>query len=520
MVAERAVELAVAYLATYALHATLLCGAAWFVSRRSGLRAPVAVERLLRAALVGGIFTAGIQVGLGFEPIGGRIDLAAPAELRRSPPTFAPAPTTAERATTFEFAPNLQWASAPTVNVELPRLLPNARPLARPAVVRAPAWRPSVKQAVLALWLAGVAVGLALALRDVVALRRTLKWRTTLKGGPVHRVLHELRVEAGVTRSVRLSIAPRANVPLSFGLWRGEIALPPRTLEELDVEEQRAVLAHELAHLVRRDIAWLWINRAIGIVFWFQPLNRLVSCELERRAEFAADRWAHRRIGSGAALASALAEIAAWLIEERRALPAAPMARERSQLARRVETLLAGDALAAVEPRSLSAIAPLACAVVAAWAPAFAASSPHAAPRVDVPVARDTEPASEESKADDSAAAECASDEALPALDEAAFAVAEPTPREVFETAAASLDQEIEALDAELSELESEFSAGERDEAIEAQLALLRARIARLAERRGRLRDLFLALTHELDAASATSPEDTSLLESAPEETR
>ena len=35
------------------------------------------------------------------------------------------------------------------------------------------------------------------------------------------------------------------------------------------------MLAHEIAHLVRRDPQWLVLARAIEMVFFFQPLNRL-----------------------------------------------------------------------------------------------------------------------------------------------------------------------------------------------------------------------------------------------------
>lgn len=685
---ERAIDVLVAYLATYAVHGALLGALALFVARKAADRAPVAVERLLRAALLGALLTAALPFVFGFEPLCGRFallscgvaaDTSAVPETRESfvaglranesvaaePASFgvvgpdaegdrAPASAVgataggAERAcasdvefggfgsfvasdardssrathdsdaldrggrpldpaargssddarfatrteprATSEFTAQTEGTPASSRSVDWPasigapsiELLPLAMPtfggVAPSAVDDAFGFAANrLVVLLLVVWLAGVTVGVVRAARDLRALRRALRWRTELRGGPVRAMLDELCDRAGMTRRVRLSIAPCTHVPLSFGLIRPEIGLPPRTLEDLGEDEQRAVLAHELAHLARRDILWLWLARALGIAFWFQPLQRRVARELERRAEFAADLWARGRIGSGAPLASALAEIAGWLVEERRSLPAAPMARERSQLVRRVELLLEHET--AREPRAWSGVAPLACAVVAAWSPAFGG---NAAPDgsnelADVPsdadaASDDVDPALErvafEDAGESSTGAEpetepahslSAAEPALhaelvhaganrpeathaestnaetsgldPAEELDAWLDRARSPREVFEVAALALDLEVEALETELADLERELAAGDPDAEIEAELGRLRERVDRLLESRGRMRELFLALTDELgaarsahldapDAAFAAPEQDTARHAFFPEESR
>src|SRR5262245_53844070 len=81
-----------AWLFTYALHSTLLLTSAWIATRRmpasrAGLR-----ERVWKFALLGAFATASLQVGLGFEPLGGRLMLGrakAGAERARAPESTA-----------------------------------------------------------------------------------------------------------------------------------------------------------------------------------------------------------------------------------------------------------------------------------------------------------------------------------------------------------------------------------------------------------------------------------------------
>ena len=121
-----------------------------------------------------------------------------------------------------------------------------------------------------------------------------------------------------------------------------EICLPESALTELDLEEQRVMLAHELAHLARRDPLWLAFASVVERVLWIQPLNRVARRRIATSAEFLCDEWAVRRTGSGVALARCLAQVAEWIQTSPLGVPVAGMAEERSLLVSRVETLLAG----------------------------------------------------------------------------------------------------------------------------------------------------------------------------------
>lgn len=69
------------------------------------------------------------------------------------------------------------------------------------------------------------------------------------------------------------------------GIWRPVILLP----EEAMPLPLREVLAHELAHLRRRDCFWKLLSQIAKAVFFFQPLLWLVSRRMEATAEEVCD---------------------------------------------------------------------------------------------------------------------------------------------------------------------------------------------------------------------------------------
>src|SRR5262249_45086696 len=119
-----------------------------------------------------------------------------------------------------------------------------------------------------------------------------------------------------------------------------EICVPTLALRELDPAQRQGMLAHELAHLVRRDPVWLTVVALIENVFFFQPLNRLARRRIQTEAELLCDAWAADRMGSGIPVAKCLVRVAEWIDAAPRPVPIAGMAEERSQLIERVRHLV------------------------------------------------------------------------------------------------------------------------------------------------------------------------------------
>jgi hypothetical protein len=135
---------------------------------------------------------------------------------------------------------------------------------------------------------------------------------------------------------VTLSCSRTLRVPVAFAR---EICVPVRALRELPDDELRALLAHEAAHVVRRDAVWLMVAAAVRALGWWQPLNLVAATRLRLAMELCCDERAAAEPHERAALARCLIKVAEWGVQHHRREFAA-MASRGSALRRRLESLL------------------------------------------------------------------------------------------------------------------------------------------------------------------------------------
>ena len=95
------------------------------------------------------------------------------------------------------------------------------------------------------------------------------------------------RLAAPDGQRLRLLVSDSVPSPLSWG-WRNPVILiDPDTMAE--AHEADAILAHEVAHVARRDWPALMVARLAATLFWFNPLVWLLEREVVQQAEEAAD---------------------------------------------------------------------------------------------------------------------------------------------------------------------------------------------------------------------------------------
>src|SRR5690606_15054476 len=97
-----------------------------------------------------------------------------------------------------------------------------------------------------------------------------------------------------------------AAISSPMALPGGAVLLPAWATAMPDAQ-QRALLAHEIAHLHRRDPAWRLLQRLALLPLSFHPLAHHAVRRLESLAEDACDAHAVQRLGSGRPLAECLA---------------------------------------------------------------------------------------------------------------------------------------------------------------------------------------------------------------------
>lgn len=333
----------VGWLATFAVHSTVLLGTAWLLASRLSRGAHRAEERWWKVALVAGVLTASGQTALGIRPFTGELFLPAVET------TMAPAK--GEQIETFESAPLLSAGLAPAMGT-----VPVMSSLAAKPRVPAPengGLTESVRawvQFAFFGWLALALAGLTNLFLGWTRLTKRLRHRTQLGStdggsrGMLHDMFLELAENAGLRGKVRLSASNQINSPITLGIGRREICVPHAAVDTLSREEQRAMLAHELSHARRNDPAWLLVLHVLERVFFFQPLLRAARVRQQHLAEYQCDDWAIEQTRDPVSLASCLTEVASWVVTPRTYQLAASMAASRFELDTRVRRILAPDA--------------------------------------------------------------------------------------------------------------------------------------------------------------------------------
>ncbi len=151
------------------------------------------------------------------------------------------------------------------------------------------------------------------------------------------------------------------NPAFTAGWWRPRVYVAKSLPDVLSVSELEAVLAHEIAHVERRDPLRLFALRTLAAtLFWLPAIRRLVD-DLADEAEIAADDHAAQRYSLP--LASAILRMAGADLG-----PLEPaVGFQRSDLLERRIRRLAGEDATVGSHVSRRAIAAAALALVAVW---------------------------------------------------------------------------------------------------------------------------------------------------------
>ena len=358
---DAAAAVVLSWLLNYAMHSTILLAvaavAAWRLADQHAW-----LDLIWKTAVLAPLVTASLPLTLIEWPLAGRWAMASVTTVTESP-IVAPERESAPPAPTEVIpAPTTARATSSRVSDRVAA----SDPALPPAEARVTSWQSTLRwpSIAVAAWLF---IALASVVRYGVRLRKV--YGALRSGAPVPATalldaVEELRSRANQHRSIHLTTHALCPVPLALG--GRHVVLPERFLQELDPEQQRAALAHEVAHVVRRDPEWRIAIEILERALFFQPLNRLARARLLDAAEFLCDEWAVRQTQSPLALARCLSIVASWW-SPADTLPAgvSAMARSDSAMVRRVTRIL-DSARIAHRPRLHWLAIPVALVAVAA----------------------------------------------------------------------------------------------------------------------------------------------------------
>lgn len=100
---------------------------------------------------------------------------------------------------------------------------------------------------------------------------------------------------AGTREGIPVVLFDGVDQPAVTGLFRPTLLLPEH-VQELDEQQLRMVMLHELAHVRRRHIAANWLLVVIRAVHWWNPVYWLAAARYRSLREQACDAFALQRI--------------------------------------------------------------------------------------------------------------------------------------------------------------------------------------------------------------------------------
>jgi len=242
-----------------------------------------------------------------------------------------------------------------------------------PTLVTTPDW----SRLAFMTWAAGAAISLSTLLFGALWLT-WLGSRATPAGNRWQAAEQLVRSQLGIPRAVRVLVTNHPALLVTWGAIAPVILLP-RDAPGWSDDRIRLVLAHEMAHLVRRDWMIQLFAEMARAINWFNPLFWLACARLRRESEYACDDIVLDLGIGGTSYASHLIDLArTFSVHGRTWLPAPSIARP-STLERRVRAML--NPQLNRRPVSMLRRAALAIALLALALPIAAASQAISTPQ-------------------------------------------------------------------------------------------------------------------------------------------
>jgi beta-lactamase regulating signal transducer with metallopeptidase domain len=339
---------------------TLLAAIVWCLCKAVRL-SPAAQHVLWSLVLLKLLIPPMGEIGVAW-PVAERA--AAPTETvtarqEPSPPLRIPSEAVAAPMQTETFNEPVAAASATSPAPVVAPIQPTPAPQSEPV---------NYVQLLLALWACGA---------FVMAFLQLLRWqRFHADVSPATAAPDWLSAEADDVarllecKRVPVEVCKRLSTPAVTGTIRPRILIPEALLERIPRDRWRALLAHEVAHVKRRDVWWRMLELAAGIVWFWNPVFWLARKHTRANAELACDAWVvwampdERR-----AYADALIDVSEWASAP--AFPATAVgmsAASRSKLESRLKVIVAGNTRRSASRRLIVAAMALLIASLPGWA--------------------------------------------------------------------------------------------------------------------------------------------------------
>lgn len=151
----------------------------------------------------------------------------------------------------------------------------------------------------------------------------------------VLKTFNQLLTRSGLSKKIALVSTPKVDIPLTIGHLKPMILLPIGLINRLSPEETQAILAHEIAHILRKDYLQNLLISTLEILFFYHPSVWWFSATIKTIREQCCDDIALELGAERIALSKALIQL-----EENTPGPAFALAfAHKHQLLHRIQRL-------------------------------------------------------------------------------------------------------------------------------------------------------------------------------------
>jgi len=168
------------------------------------------------------------------------------------------------------------------------------------------------------LWLLGLVLMTLRLLGGLALTQRLRHYKALPLGAKWEQQLNTLRQALGMSTPVQLLESALVRVPITIGLAKPVILLPVGAVTGLAPAQVEAILAHELAHILRKDYLVNLLQSVVETFFFYHPAVWWMSAAIRAEREHCCDDMAVAVCGDTLTYARALTELEAMR------LPATP----------------------------------------------------------------------------------------------------------------------------------------------------------------------------------------------------
>lgn len=189
-------------------------------------------------------------------------------------------------------------------------------------------------------WLLGVLIFSLRLIGSVAFLQRLKNYRNYPANTVWQLKLNELTELMQITQKVKLLESAIINSPVVIGYFKPVILVPIGMLSGLPTEQVEAILAHELAHIQRKDYLVNIVQNIIETLFFFHPAIWWISSLVRHERECCCDDLAVQTTQNSVSLVKALTELESFRTHRSQANLALALKGRSGQLYQRISRIV------------------------------------------------------------------------------------------------------------------------------------------------------------------------------------